>query len=356
MTKTKLNLFSVLISFLMLAGFCMVFCACNIQDGRTVYTNLTLKYAQFVEDTPEMFQGGQLDVQYSQKLTDVMFMDNNFAKLKSDALFEPVLCAAMEGVNYYISKVDLDKAKVPQKDAENVYKNFEDFKDKVDEFLSAKHNIESRDTINPASPVEQSLLEILCTKYQNLINSGITFGKNYLNLYQNAIFKDYKRNEGERYAVGKMRLTYLQLLNEFAGVEVNDRVSYYINKPYTNILQESICKPLLQSYAVVMGYSLWEGSGETITTAENSCINTFTYLLNYQTLYKQALSDYQLSLSKIELSKYYNHLAGTYQETDFTTEERVYFAKIDSYYNTYAENTVNYMQQLCSYVYNFKHA
>ena len=357
MTKTKLNIFSVLLSFVMLTLLCFVFSACNIQDGRTVYTNLTLKYTQFMEDTPEMFTGGQVVVKYNQKLKDAMYTDSGFAKLKEDALFEPVLVASLQGVNYYINHTDLEKVNVPQKDAEVVYNNLEEFKQKVSEFLTAKHNIENRDAIVPSSPIEQDLLAKLCEKYQQLINSANVFGKSYLDLYQKKIFEDFQRKTTtERFAVGKMRLNYFQKLNEFANIEANNRVAYYADKKYESLQQESICYPLLQSYKKVDSYSLWEGSEAEISATEAECISTFTNWLNYQPLYAQELNNYKLALEKIDLSKYYAYLSGLYAESDFTTEEKIYFAKIDAYFNTYATNLVNYMTKLCNNVYNFKHS
>ena len=309
-----------------------------------------------LEDYADVFNSsGEISIVYrNSQLNALIYSDQNFARLGSTGLYEPVLSAGIKIFGYYVPRMDIDNISVSKKHAQPLYDALEDLKAKLDAFMLAKTNLEARETIDPEGVIEQSLLNILCEKYKDLVNSACSLGDKFSQLYHQDVFEDYVPKDGQRYAIGKMRLTVLDKLNEFAKLEANNRMIYYQDKPYNSTVIASNCVRVLNAFNKVKSIALWEGDDAELSAEEASIVKLFGAMLNYDTLYQQAVGQYNIALQNITLANYYNYISGSYDRSEFETKELIYFEKLDEYFSTDATNMINYIINLCDKIKTFK--
>ena len=296
MTIAKSKIASIFMAIVMLFCACFMLSACKDKSGNSTFTSVQLNYNEMLEDYADVFNSaGEVSIVYhNAQLNALIYSDENFAKLGSSALYEPVLNAGIKIFAYYVPRMDIEKISVSKKHAEPVYNALQGFKTKLDAFMLAKSNLEARETIDPEGVIEQSLLAILCDRYKDLVNSACSLGDKFSQLYHQDVFEDYVPNEGQRYAIGKMRLVVLDKLNEFAKLEANNRMIYYQDKPYTSSVAESNCVRVLNAFNKVKNIALWEGDEAELSAEETSIVKLFSAMLNYDAQYEQAVSQYML--------------------------------------------------------------
>lgn len=357
MAKTSTKFLSVLLAVVMFFGMCTVLTACKDKSGNGTFTGLQIKYEEMLNQYADVFNNnGEVNVVYrNAQLNTLINTNSKFAKLGSNALYEPVLNAGIRIFCYYTPKLDMEKVSISGGYASDLDKAFEKFKGSLSAFITAKTNLENREEINGDGVIEQSLLAILCDKYKQLVDDGCILGQKFSALYHANIFEDYEPKDGQRYPVGKMKMFVLDKLNEFAVLEYENRIAYYHDKEFTNPTKSN-CVDVLKAFNKVKNIALWEGSEATISNNEKQILNIFGNLLDYDVIYQQAIQNCNYALSKTTLSQYYKFISGTYERTEFNNQELVYLDNINEFFSVSVVNVINYITKLCDKVYAFKTA
>ena len=360
MTKYANKFLSVILSVCLFGVLAVAFCGCG-QSGNTIYSNVINQYNQMISKNTDVFDAnGYISITYSDNLSTAISSSDKYAKLShntisgetTSSLFEPVLLASMQSTSYYIKRLDLSLVDISAQRAQSVLDALQNFEATLNQFVEEKHKLEARTSLDLSSTIIQNEFDAFSASYRELNAKACALSAKVLEVYANDVFVD-KKFEGERYASGKMRLEFLSKLNQFATIDQQILVDYYFDKTYTS-QPISKTQKLLSSFNNIADLTNWEGTTETITDEEKACINTFSNLLAYNEVFNIQQSQFNQALSQVLLTKYYNYLSASYDETDFSADERMYFSKINEFLQTYTLNMLNYLQELSSNISTFK--
>ena len=360
MTKFANKFLSAILCMCVLGMLSFTLYGCG-QTGNTIYSNVIKQYNEIIASNTDIFdKEGNVDIQYGDTLNTAINSNDSYVKLANNidekqtygVLFAPVFEASMYSINYYIKRLDFGLVNLPANQSQKVLDALQEFESALNAFTTQKHSLEARTSFDVTSNVVQNELNKFCSLYRDLDEKSCALSSQVLDFYTNNIFEGVKFNNG-RYSLGSAKLQFLSRLTQFATIDQQIFVNYYFDKTYTNH-ELTDTQILLNDFDSVSSYTIWEGTQGDISTLEQASIDALATEIDYNEVFASQYNLFNESMAQISLTNYYNYKSGSYNDSNYTVSERVGFAKIDEFLQTYATNMFNYERTLIGSVGAYK--